>query len=397
MRGLGDNVTSKIIFAICISVFISAKIPVKKSGDVKFSPLFRSPFKSPVFMEEFPIRTDGATRLYAIAEKKGIIWLASEKTDTQIRYPLLDIRKQVLSQGWEEGLLGFTFDKNFSRNRRLYIFYCRNSPRRTVISRITFTKPVKDSNGTLTFLGAKFKEEMLIAIKQPFANHNGGMLAFGPDGNLYAGSGDGGSGGDPRGYGQNTSTLLGKILRINVNSEKGYNIPPGNMFADGKNGKPEIFALGLRNPWRFSFSPKGQLIVGDVGQNDYEEISIVIGGENHGWNIMEGFHCFKPSQNCNQQGLTLPVLEYDHSEGSSILGGYVYRGGNISWLKGQYVFADSMNGKIWMANLQNAKPEKKLIAQGNFLWSSFAENKQGDLFILDLTSGNIYTLADDKY
>ena len=194
-------------------------------------------------------------------------------------------------------------------------------------------------------------ERILLTVNQVsnFTNHKAGQLAFGADGFLYFGLGDGGSGGDPFGHGQNTQILLGKMMRIDVNSTspgRQYAIPPDNPFAAG-GGLPEIYAFGFRNPWRFSFDlPSGRLFVADVGQDSFEEIDIVQKGSNYGWNIMEGDHCFNPPSGCNMAGLSLPITEISHPEGEAVIGGFVYHGQAISGLAGMYVFGD-LNGKIW--------------------------------------------------
>ena len=233
-------------------------------------------------------------------------------------------------------------------------------------------------------------ERILLKIDQPESNHNGGEIKFGPDGFLYIGLGDGGGAGDrhgERGNGQNLNTHLGKILRIDVNTDKSYLIPQDNPFVENKSAKPEIWAYGFRNPWRFSFDKKsGKLFVADVGQNQYEEVNIVERGGNYGWKIMEANHCFEPEKNCNMQGLKTPIFEYEHSEGISITGGYVYNGTEHSGLMGKYIFADwtgpmfflEQSGDIWKkGNIELInKPSGDLKVLG------FAEDKDGELYIL---------------
>jgi len=230
-------------------------------------------------------------------------------------------------------------------------------------------------------------ERILLTVNQPFPNHKAGQLSFGADGFLYFGLGDGGGGGDPLGNGQNTQTLLGKMLRIDVDHTSGslpYAIPSDNPFVSG-GGSPEIWAFGFRNPWRFSFDrPTGRLFCADVGQEKFEEIDLVTRGGNYGWNIMEGGHCFN-SASCNMNGLTLPITEYDHTEGIAIIGGYVYHGSAIPALQGKYVFGDFGSGTVW--TLTESPPgawtRDKLLSTSHSI-SSFGQDAAGELYLVDL-------------
>jgi glucose/arabinose dehydrogenase len=244
-------------------------------------------------------------------------------------------------------------------------------------------------------------ERQLFGINQPFPNHNGGMLAFGPDGYLYIGTGDGGSGGDPRGNGQDRTTLLGKILRIDIDTGDPYAIPPGNPFVGQLPEVPhrlEIWDWGLRNPWRFSFDRQtGDLWIGDVGQNIYEEVDAEpagAGGRNYGWNTMEASNCFGASS-CARDGLTLPVAEYSHAQGCSITGGYVYRGSSLPQLFGQYVFADYCSGRIWALDAASAlatgSAEPTQYGKLPINPTSFGEDEAGELYLVD-GAGHIYRL-----
>jgi glucose/arabinose dehydrogenase len=222
-------------------------------------------------------------------------------------------------------------------------------------------------------------------------------MAFGPDGYLYIGLGDGGGSGDPQGNGQNLGTLLGSILRIDVSglSAPGdYEIPADNPFVDTVGARAEIWAFGLRNPWRFSFdSETGLLWAGDVGQNLWEEIDIIVKGANYGWNIMEGLHCYSPATGCDQSGLTLPLVEYDHSQGCSVIGGYVYRGDQIASLQGYYIYGDYCSGNIWaLAYHNNAVTQNILLVESGLSITSFGEDLAGNLYILS-RDGGIYTLV----
>lgn len=239
-------------------------------------------------------------------------------------------------------------------------------------------------------------ERILLTVVQPFDNHKGGQLAFGPDGFLYIGLGDGGSGGDPLGNGQNLQTLLGKMLRIDVDSSGpgiAYAVPPDNPFVAG-GGRAEIWASGLRNPWRFSFDRHtGRFFVADVGEGRFEEIDLVRRGDNLGWNIMEGAHCFNPMTGCSMTGLVLPIAEYDHSEGSAVIGGYVYHGAAIPALQQAYIFGDFGSGRIW--ELQETQPGQftrvLLLSTGRNL-SSFGQDQAGEIYVVDY-SGSIFRLS----
>jgi glucose/arabinose dehydrogenase len=232
----------------------------------------------------------------------------------------------------------------------------------------------------------------LLTVDQPFANHKAGQLAFGNDGFLYFGLGDGGSGGDPQGNGQNSNTYLGKMLRLDVDhpgSGKPYGIPPGNLFPGGVGGLPEIYAYGFRNPWRFSFDrPTGQLFVADVGQSNWEEIDLVddpaTQGGNFGWNVMEGSHCYPPNSTCNMTGKVLPIFEYDHSNGNiAVIGGYVYHGTAVTGLAGTYVFGD-LSGKIWgLKQNTDGSWSRTDLASGAFQLASFGQDASGELYVVD--------------
>lgn len=233
----------------------------------------------------------------------------------------------------------------------------------------------------------------MLVVNQPFKNHNGGQLAFGPDGFLYIAFGDGGSAGDPLGNGQNVLVPLGKILRIDVDSAfapgKQYAIPADNPFASG-GGFPEIWAYGLRNPWRFSFDrTTGQLFAGDVGQNSFEEVDLIVRGGNFGWNIMEGDHCYPPGSACSAAGLILPITEYAHdaSGGTSVIGGFVYRGALISALVGHYIFGDLSSGHIW--GLSPAAFQRTLLLTHNLTVSAFGQDATGELYLVDYGNGAI--------
>ena len=331
---------------------------------------------------------DGSNRLFILLQK-GLILIFPNKADVKSAEVFLDIIDRVNSAGNEEGLLGLAFDPNFTSNGYFYVHYTANPPRRSVFSR--FSVSVSDPDKA-----DKTSELVLLEVSQPYSNHNGGQITFGPDGYLYIGLGDGGSGGDPHGNGQSKATLLGKILRIDVSKSsqnERYRIPPDNPFVSTPNAKGEIWAYGLRNPWRFSFDRStGMLWAADVGQNNYEEVDIMQKGGNYGWNKMEGLHCYPPPViNCNKEGLKLPIAEYNHDEGCSITGGYVYRGSKFKTLYGAYIYGDYCSGRIWALRYDGSKvTETSQLIDSDLEISSFGEDESGELYILSF-DGRIYS------
>ena len=300
----------------------------------------------------------------------------------------LDLRDRVSRRGSEEGLLGIALWTPHN-GRHLFLYYSAANPRRSVVSRFDYDPLNREANPD--------SELVILEVEQPYSNHNGGQIAFGPDGYLYIGLGDGGAAGDPLGSGQDTSTLLGSLLRIDVSSaspEQPYAIPLDNPFADG-GGRPEIWAYGLRNPWRFSFDREtGELWTGDVGQNQWEEIDIVERGGNFGWNILEGNHCFRPRDNCDREGTIPPVWEYSlDGEPCSVIGGYVYRSDAIPWLRGAYVYGDFCSGKVYGLRYEDGRvTEHKELADTNLRIMSFAQDPNGELYLLSQTEG-VYRLV----
>lgn len=322
---------------------------------------------------------DESGRLFLVQQGGTIlIW----KNGRVLETPYLDIRDRV-TWGGEKGLLGLAFHPKFSKNRRFFVNYTSPSGGlHSVISEFTVgNRPDEVDPKT---------ERILLTIPQPYPNHKGGDLVFGPDGFLYIGMGDGGSANDPHGNGQNLSTLLGKMLRIDVDKKdkgKAYGIPSDNPFVERKNAAPEIWAYGLRNPWRYSFDPvTGLLYVADVGQDDREEIDILQKGKNYGWNIMEGTICTPGvNPNCNKKGLELPMLDYSHAEGDAIIGGFVYRGRTILDLCGAYVYGDYGNGRIWALRYDGKTvTEHRLLLETHRRISSFGEDEQRELYVVDL-------------
>ena len=293
----------------------------------------------------------------------------------------LDIRNKVSNRGNEEGLLGMALSPNFFSDGHFYLYYSAADPRRSVISRFS----VEPDN---LYSADPGSEQVILEVAQPHSNHNGGQIRFGPEGFLYISLGDGGGRGDPDGNGQNLTTLLGSILRIDVgtlDSSGTYFVPSSNPFTNASNSKSEIWAYGLRNPWRFSFdSVTGDLWVGDVGQRGYEEINLVTRGGNYGWNVMEGSHCYTDSGgSCERSGLEPPVAEYDRDGGCSVTGGYVYRGSRLPELSGAYVYGDYCSGKIWALRHDGSQiTEQRQIVDSDLTIPSFAQSPSGEIFIL---------------
>lgn len=301
--------------------------------------------------------------------------------------PFLDIRSLVLSGG-ERGLLSVAFHPLYRDNGFFFVYYTNKNGDNSIARYKVSSDPDRadPASGTI-----------LLTIPHPdFANHNGGQLQFGPDGYLYIGTGDGGSGGDPNNHAQDLTQLLGKLLRIDVDHGSPYAIPSSNPFFGRGNARNEIWAYGLRNPWRFSFDRStGDLWIGDVGQNTYEEVDLQpatsIGGENYGWRKMEGFHCYNPTTNCTDPSFTMPIIEYSHAQGAcSITGGYRYRGTQIPSLKGAYLYGDYCTGTIWTATQTNGVWVSKTLFTTTISISSFGEDVSGELYVMDVAKGIVY-------
>ncbi len=328
---------------------------------------------------------DGSGRLF-ITEQDGRLMIYDGQR--LLPKPFLDIRA-LTSKGGERGLLSAAFHPRYRDNGLFFVNYT-DVRGDTVIARY---KVSADRN-----VADPASARVLLQVVQPFANHNGGQLAFGPDGFLYIGMGDGGSGGDPGDRAQNLGTLLGKLLRIDVDAET-YKVPPTNPFVGRAGALPEIWALGLRNPWRFSFDRlTGDLFIADVGQNQWEEIDLQKagsgGGENYGWRLMEGAHCFNPSTNCDRGGLTAPIIEYNHTLGCSVTGGYRYRGMNHRQFDGLFFYGDFCSGRIWAASQKSDGSWKSdEVLDTRLLITSFGEDENGELYLLDYNTGDVYRLA----
>ncbi len=320
-----------------------------------------------------------------IVEQPGRILVADpSKRDTKEAEVFLDIRERVNDGGNEEGLLSIAFHPEFPKKRELYAYYTASKPRRSVLSRFTVSEDGSSADAS--------SEEVLLTVAQPYSNHNGGAVVFGPDGFLYLSFGDGGAANDPHHYAQNLGSMLGKVIRIDV-SRKGeggepYAVPADNPFVGKEGALPEIWAYGTRNIWRMSFDRKtGDLWAGDVGQNIWEEVSVIRKGGNYGWNAREGFHEFRGGK--GDGPFEEPVVEYHHREGLSITGGHVYRGSAIPALDGVYIYGDLVSSNVWGIRMVDGKPTKpEIIAQrrGELITSIDAMN-DGTLVISAFTGG----------
>lgn len=329
---------------------------------------------------------DGSGRLFVV-EQSGRIRVV--KDYELLAEPFLDISGKVSCCG-ERGLLGLAFHPQYSQNGLFFVNYT-GLEGGTVIARF-------EASGNNLDQADPASEVRLLVVEQPYPNHNGGGIAFGPDGYLYIALGDGGSGGDPHGNAQNTSSLLGKLLRLDVNQAEGYAIPPDNPFASGS-GAPEVWAYGLRNPWRFSFDPlTGDLFIGDVGQNSWEEIDYLPAGHsgaaNFGWNYREGAHPYGDNTSPGSEELLDPVAEYGRDQGYSVVGGLVYRGEQLPEWYGVYLYGDYGSGNIWgLFPGQDGSWTNQLLFQTGSSITSFGEDEQGELYYVDY-AGGLYQLVN---
>lgn len=338
---------------------------------------------------------EGSPYVY-LTSQNGQIYRIDTRENEPDRVLWLDI-EDILVSGGERGLLGLAFHPDFANNGQFFVNYTAPSPLRTVVSRFEVTDPAAPEH--ISTLGDPDSEEILLEFNQPFSNHNGGHIAFGPDGYLYIASGDGGSGGDPQNNAQNPQNLLGAMLRIDVNTEAGYEIPSDNPYFDSESGRDEVFAIGLRNPWRFSFDrERGDLWVADVGQNAWEAIHIVENGKNYGWKIIEGSHCFPMESLCIVDGLEFPVFEYNHDNGDrSITGGYVYRGSELSTLQGKYIYGDFISGRVWALDYDHDSDDvisNTELMNNPFNISAFGEDASGEIYILGYGNGTVYRIIE---
>ena len=365
--------------------------------------LIAKDFEKPLYVTNYPNEIDKLI----ILEQNGIIKIINQSK------PYLDISDRVhqpLYPADEMGMLGIAFDPNFLENRTFYVHYNDND-NNTIISKF------KDINN----FGIPDSEQKILKLKQPYPNHNGGSIEFGPDGYLYIGLGDGGSAGDPENRAQDCTNLFGTILRIDVSVENGYKIPIDNPFINS-HCLDEIWSYGLRNPWRFTFDKKtGDMFIGDVGQNNWEEINFESkdsnGGLNFGWKILEGTHCYPNDNNkCDKDGMIPPLFEYPNdanylktiigfkqskSTGCSVTGGYIYRGNNFPELYGRYFFGDYCTGKVWSIdkrkkNFDFVDHTQELLQNMNkkqFYLSSFGQDDNGELYLIDY-NGELYSITN---
>ncbi len=380
----------------------------KPQGDPSdMSPVYEGPDakRKRLAIELFPVATGfllpvdvqfvpGNDLLLVVLEKNGAAhW---RELNTGARGKLLEV--EVLTDS-EQGLLGLAFHPRFRENGLFFINYTTRHEGRE-ITRVSRWQTALDGTGLTPARG----EKVILEVEQPYANHNGGQLQFGPDGYLYIGLGDGGWVGDPKNHAQNTASLLGAILRIDVDGASdgnAYAIPADNPFLDVAGARPELWAIGLRNPWRYSLDEHGRVVAGDVGQEKWEEVTVISAGENHGWNFLEGRHCYRSP--CRQEGLTPPVFEYPHGDdGRSVTGGYVATGDLAPSLRGKYVFGDFISGRIWAIELpEKVGPDTRpvdayTLGKWPILPASFGRNNAGDVFVADFSSGTVFAIAAPK-
>jgi len=340
-------------------------------------------FRRPLYIT-FP--PDGSDRLFVLEQSGRVHGFKNHKavTDTHVA---LDIRRQVRRDNEEEGLLGLAFHPDFKSNGQVFLHYtAARGRRRNILARFVMDKTREKIDPA--------SRQIILEVNQPWANHNGGMIAFGPDGYLYVALGDGGAGGDPRGNGQNKATLLGSILRIDVDRRDpglAYAVPPDNPFVGVPDARGELWAYGLRNVWRFSFDRQtGDLWAGDVGQVKWEEIDLIQKGRNYGWNAWEGNHPFKPA---GKDGpFEKPVIEHPRGQARSITGGYVYRGKQHPSLQGAYVYGDFATGLIWCLRYDGRQVTEHRYVAHVPLPSSFGEDQNGEIYITSF-DGRIYQLV----
>ncbi len=359
-------------------------MPSLDSVKLKLIPI-ASGFNNPVFLTH---AGDGSGRLFVVEQTGRIMILENGNINPA---PFLDIVSIVGSDANEQGLLSVAFHPDYVNNGFFFVNYT-NQQGDTVIARYSRSDDPGVANPD--------KGKLLMTIDQPYANHNGGQIAFGPDGYLYIGMGDGGAANDPQNRAQDMSNLLGKLLRIDVDNADPYGAPQNNPFVNTDQARAEIWSYGWRNPWRFSFDvATGDMYVADVGQNQYEEVHVEWAGDapgqNYGWRLMEGFHCFNPGE-CDptELELVLPVAEYDHNFGCSITGGYVYRGSQFPALAGIYFYGDYCSGIVWgMQHQSDGSWAKTEMLQSDKRISSFGQDKIGEVYLVD-RAGDIFQLGN---
>ena len=374
----------KLILSFLISLFIASNVRAQFTLENAFPNLS---FSSPIDLQN---SGDGTNRIFVV-ERAGRIKVFPNSSSATSLKTYLDITDRV-SAGGEMGLLGLAFHPDYKNNGFFYVNYTVSNPRVTRISRFQVSSENSDS-------ADKNSELILLTFNQPFSNHNGGWIGFGPDdGYLYIGTGDGGSGGDPQNNGQSITTFLGKILRIDIdNQDSGleYAIPSDNPFTDSSGSiLKEIYAWGMRNPWRNSFDPvTGWLWSADVGQNTWEEINIIERGKNYGWRCYEGNHSFNLS-GCNYPEYIFPIWEYSHGLGCSITGGYVYRGPTVPELTGKYIYADYCTKTVWSLEYNdNAPPDNQTLLTASGFVTSFGVDENNELYIVTFSPDRIYRFS----
>ena len=350
----------------------------------------RLSFSLPVGLAQAP----GNNRRWYVLEQAGVIRQFRNVADPAVSRVVLDITDRVECCG-EAGLLGFAFHPDFPDTPLAYVSYTRDGPNAST-PLVSYISEFASLDGGRTL--DPDSERPILTLDQPYTNHNGGHIAFGPDGYLYIGFGDGGDGGDPQNHAQNVNDLLGSMLRIDIDvaPPARYAIPPDNPFAgnagcDGTSGCPELYAWGLRNPWRWSFdTATGTLWAGDVGQNQIEEIDVIESGGNYGWRCYEGDAPYN-TQGCGPaSSYDFPVASYDHGLGYSVTGGYVYHGNRVPWLRDAYVYGDYGSGRIWAINANLDPPVLLLDSPHNI--SSFGQDQRGEIYLLDYGEGGIYRI-----
>ena len=363
---------------LAVALVLGALLPLVAGDAPKLAPVFgERTFERPLGLYQ-PV---GGKHIYVLQQRGTVLVFAPDGSAEGTVF----LQRPVLTQGNEEGLLSLAFHPRFADNGTFFIYYCADNPRRTVLARL------KTAAGDAAKADPA-SEEVLLTAEQPFNNHKGGTLVFGPDGKLYLGLGDGGSAGDPHDNGQKTDTFLGKILRIDVDradAGRAYAVPADNPFV-GKDGwRPEIWALGMRNPWRMSFDREsGELWAGDVGQNYWEEIDLITRGGNYGWKNHEAKQPFEKRPAI--PGAIDPLFAYARGEGQSVTGGYVYRGKRLPDLVGAYVYGDFNTGRIWALRRQGERVDNRLLVQlgkGQQV-ASFAEDAAGELYLCTFEGAN---------
>ncbi len=379
-----DEDAGRVSSAVCVA-------PARPSAAIELVHVFTNlELETPVALQQATRQQGEPSGRWYVVDQHGLVHSFYARDDGTVSdVQTSDFTGQVYTPGGlgERGLLGLALHPRFPNDSRVFLDYTADDG--GLVSRVSSFEVYDGVIDTDS-------EIILLQVSQPHNNHNGGNLLFGPDGYLYVGLGDGGSGGDPHGHGQNTDTLLGSILRIDVDGggdDTAYAIPEDNPFVDG-GGRPEIYAYGLRNPWRFSFDRQtGELWAGDVGQDSWEEIDVIEKGGNHGWNVWEGKHCFPPDvSDCEEDGFVPAIHEYRNpggDDGRSVTGGYVYRGAQLPELVGKYIFADYLTGEIWQLEREGDGAEVELLLASGLLISSFAEGQDAELYVLDRGQGRV--------